>query len=151
MIKISGNLEPCLRNEIDPSHLCQNWFRIISFFSCEAEACGIPTASGRSLASSYCCSMMITAKGSGTPKGREPLSLLWKPDFKCKFSIDLVVNARYCSSRCLKWMALLLHQIHGRWQFKLCNLSVCSKEGKSFARSSHTWLLGWGNTEICQS
>ena len=84
---------------------CQNWFRIISFFSCEAEACGIPTASGRSLASSYCCSMMITAKGSGTPKGREPLSLLWKPDFKCKFSIDLVVNARYCSSRRLKWMA----------------------------------------------
>ena len=68
-------------------------------------SCGIPTASGRSLASSYCCSMMITAKGSGTPKGREPLSLLWKPDFKCKFSIDLVVNARYCSSRRLKWMA----------------------------------------------
>ena len=78
---------------------CQNWFRIISFFSC-AEACGIPTASGRSLPlllpTAAAAQWWLLPKGSGTPKGREPLSLLWKPDFKCKFSIDLVVNARYC-------------------------------------------------------
>ena len=132
---------------------CQNWFRITGFSSGVVGFLPyvIPPPLPIKLLPRYlrgALSSMMIAKGSGPKRQKTTftvlpwLLLLLLQVLKCKFSIDLVVNAKLRLPEGLKWGLPIKFTVDGNSNCAICRW-ICSK-GKSFA-------IGFEEVRICQS